>query len=92
MTTNIRTQDEIETFARKLQEFGDSLSPTEQALFARLLGEVDADSDVEGHLMGFSSWADARSRIGSILVQILEGMGTAAGASPLGPIPPYEGM
>lgn len=51
MATEILTRDEVSAFATKLEQWGRSLAPREQALLMEILhraASLDAD-DVEGH-------------------------------------------
>lgn len=78
MAVETLSQQEIQSFGEKLEEFGNSLPENEQRLFAEiLLRAAAAGSDVEGHATPFSTrWPEFRHHMGEVLVQILEGMGS----------------
>jgi hypothetical protein len=73
-------QQEIQSFGEKLEAFGNSLPEKEQRLFAEILLRAAAgERDVEGHAMPFSThWPEFRHHMSEVLVQILEGMGSAS--------------
>jgi hypothetical protein len=74
------SQQEIQAFSEKLQQFGNSLPENEQKLFAEiLLRAADNGDDVEGHGLNLgASWPQVRHHISGVLVQILENMGYMA--------------
>lgn len=78
MAAETMTQEEIQTFGEKLEEFGNSLPDHEQRLFAEiLLRAAAAGQDVEAHAMPFSTnWPEFRKHLGTVLVHILEDMGS----------------
>lgn len=43
------TDDELQGFARKLEAWGETLSPREQAFLIQLLGRAAAGDDVQGY-------------------------------------------
>ena len=78
MAVETMTQEEIQAFGEKLEAFGNTLPEHEQRLFAEiLLRAAAAGQDVEAHAMPFSShWPEFRKHLGSVLVHILEDMGS----------------
>lgn len=53
MTTEQLTEQQLNAFGNKLEQFGDSLSPIEQRLLAEILSMAASvpEDDVEGHIL-----------------------------------------
>ena len=74
---------EAQSFAEKLEEFGDNLSPKEQLLLSQILLHASAaEGDVIGHAMALPAfnqpWTELRKEIGQIVLRILEEYGRHA--------------
>lgn len=86
MATITLSEGEIQTFAGKLEAFGDSLSPKEQILLAEILSRAASadEDDVEGHMVHEGlprlrtlPWSDVHPYIHSVVTHV--GSGITAG-------------
>jgi hypothetical protein len=69
------TEEEIQAFSDRLDQFGDGLSPAEQALFAEILTRAASEADVEGHALPHitkPSWPNVRTQIRALVERVLE--------------------
>lgn len=80
---NVLTAAEAQSFAEKLEAFGDSLSPVEQLLLSEILLRAStAEDDVSGHAIALPAlhqpWSELRRQISDIVFRILEEYGRHA--------------
>lgn len=96
--TDLPTQDDVLSLARKISDFDKTLTPIERMLFrARILTDLSGDEDVEGHRMerrwtatddgAFFQWVQidddgASSRRGAIDPQIWDTLRSSSSSLP----------
>ncbi|HEX8919053.1 MAG TPA: hypothetical protein VF898_11165 [Chloroflexota bacterium] len=83
---NVLTAAEAQSFAEKLEEFGNKLNPKEQLLLSEILWRASAlEDDVSGHAMVLPAlprpWTELRTHLGEIVMKIMEEYGRYADIS-----------